>query len=585
MLKRVTTLLAVAAIVASACGGSSSKSAAPTASPTPPPTGTPTPRPLILGEWQEPSSVWYGMYDNSATDVEAFGISLWSLWNANDKYQTYGQLATNVPTTTNGGVKIIGSGATAKMDVTINLIPGAQWSDGQPITCQDVADEVTWMMDPGQVGNLQGTLGWELITSVDGGTGTNCVAHFSKLYEAYLGLWTPLLPSHYLKTSSVADANKNLYKQTDLTKGVYSGPYIPTTWASGAQINYVPNQAFWSTIKKKTAPYSSVIFKYYTDATAMKADFKNGGLDVAMDLNHNDLSSLSGIPTAEVNAIDGTTYEQNSWNMAHLTSKFGAAGAKALMDALHYAYNKDDIAQRITGGTVTTTCNLFSPLNYWYKNIPCYKFDVAKANSILTAAGFSAKGSDGFRKAPNGAKLQIDACTSAGRTYRVDTLNLLKTQLAAIGVDVTVHPVPSTNGGMFPGWNDAPADQPCNITHGNFDMAEFAWVVGVDPLGNYQTYYSTYDPSLGDHSGNNVTRTNIKAIDNALNTGLNSVDPAAIKAAMGTFQDIYVEPANAFPEIPLYYWKTVVLVSPTVHGLLNNATSATNTWNIEDWTR
>ena len=73
----------------------------------------------------------------------------------------------------------------------------------------------------------------------------------------------------------------------------------------------------------------------------------------------------------------------------------------------------------------------------------------------------------------------------------------------------------------------------------------------------------------------------------AIASGLTSAitNPIPVKAAMATFQDIYVNPANAFPEIPLYYWKTVVLVSPTVHGLLNNATSATNTWNIEDWTR
>ena len=32
------------------------------------------------------------------------------------------------------------------------------------------------------------------------------------------------------------------------------------------------------------------------------------------------------------------------------------------MTAIHYAYNKDEIIQRITGGTAAPTCNFNSPL-------------------------------------------------------------------------------------------------------------------------------------------------------------------------------------------------------------------------------
>jgi len=100
------------------------------------------------------------------------------------------------------------------------------------------AGQAKWQMDPGQAGNIQGHLGWEDITGVDGGTTTSCTAHFSKPYEGYLGLWSPLLPAHYLKTVSVADATTKLYAQKDLKSGVYSGPYIPATWTAGAEIDY-----------------------------------------------------------------------------------------------------------------------------------------------------------------------------------------------------------------------------------------------------------------------------------------------------------------------------------------------------------
>jgi peptide/nickel transport system substrate-binding protein len=544
---------------------------------------------LVLGEWQEPVTIWWDESDNSATDVEAFGPSLWSLWNATADYKWYGQLASNVPTVANGGVVLNGTG----MDVTINLRPGAMWSDGQPITCDDLDYQVKWQMDPTQVGNIQGQVGWQNISGVDGGTGTNCVAHFTNIpkgattavYEGYLGLWAPLLPKHYLQTVSVADAFTKLYTQAAPQNGVYSGPYMPTKWAAGAEIDYVPNPQFWSTIKKSTAPFDSVAFKYYSDATAEIAGFKNGETDVAMNYNHNDLATLTtqGIPAAEINAIDGTTYEQQSWNFADLTKKFGATAATALMTAIHYAYNKDDIVARITGGTVTATCNFNSPLVWYYKNIPCPAYDVAKANSILDAAGFT-KGSDGIRVAPNGTKVELLGCTSKSRPYRGNTMTLVATQLKQIGVLLDTKQVPTTPD-LFGGWTQQGSDVPCNTTHGNFDVAEFAWVSSIDPAGLYPLYYSTYDPSKGDHSGVNYIRVNNPALDAALNELVTTTDLTKIQAAMGTIQDIYVNPDNAFPEIPLYFWKTVELVGTTMHNVVNNATSATNTWNIEDWWR
>ena len=80
-------------------------------------------------------------------------------------------------------------------------------------------------------------------------------------------MWSPLLPKHYLTTSSVADAGTNLYTQAAPASGVYSGPYMPTAWAAGAQIDYVKNPQFWSTVKKSTATFDSVTFKYYSDGT------------------------------------------------------------------------------------------------------------------------------------------------------------------------------------------------------------------------------------------------------------------------------------------------------------------------------
>lgn len=535
---------------------------------------------LVLGISGDPSSIWTNIYDTFANDAEAFGPAFWSLWSNTNDLKYYGQLATDVPTLSNGGVKVNGS----NMDITVNMVPGAQWSDGQPINCDDVIYMWHWQMDPAQAdnGNVQGVNGYQDITAIDGAGTSTCTVHLKKVYEPYLGLFSPLLPAHYLKTASVADATKKLFLDTKLTDGVYSGPYIPTAWAHDAQINMVPNAKFWSTIKKSDPPFDSVTMKFYADTDAEIAGFANGEIDAGLEFNQNNVAAMSAIAPASVDKVLGPTYEQHSWNMASLTKKFGAAGAKALVEALHYAVDKDAINTTITGGAVTPTCNGIYP-DAWFadNSLKCYAHDADKAASILAAAGFT-KGSDGTL-AINGAKVNLQGCARADRQYRLDTLNLLASQLKPLGINLTVKGVPAAN--VFAGWSQTPADTPCNTTHGNFDVVEFAWVGTPDPGSIVLLYRSDFDPSKGDHSGQNYIRVNNPDLDAALNTLQTTVDLTKIQEAMKTFQTFYVDPANAFPEIALYNWTTVMLKSPKLHNVANNGSASVQTWNLEDWWR
>jgi peptide/nickel transport system substrate-binding protein len=597
MRKRLLGVLATALFVAAACQGAASTapSAAPSAAPTVAPTAVITPPPLpdltktnyapeavghtggtlVMGIAGEPTSIWYGVYDNFANNVDAFGHSLWGLWNNTADFKYYGQLAADVPTTSNGEVKVNGD----KMDVTINMRPGAQWSDGQPINCDDVIFMWKFIMDPAQTGLTAGTEGWSDIGSIDGAGTSTCVVHFNKIYEKYLGLWNQLTPKHYVETVPVKDANTKLYTQADVTKAVWSGPYMPTLWAAAQEIDYVPNAKFWSTIKNATAPFDKVVLKFYSDTDAEIAGFKNGEIDLGLEFNQNHLAAMSGIDPAQIDKTTGVTYEQHTWNLANLTTKFGDAGAKAMMEALHYAYDKDAINARVLGGTVYPSCNFTLNVTWFFADIPCYAHDAAKAESILTAAGFT-KGADGIL-ALNGNKAEFKACMRADRQYRIDTMTLVASQLQPLGIKLDITPVPP--GNVFAGWSNTAADTPCNTTHGNFDVVEFAWLATPDPASISTLYASQYNPSTSaDHSGQNYGRVANPDLDKLLNEIVTTVDLQVIKDDMAKIQAFYIDPANAFPEIALYNWTTVLIKSPKLHNVSNNSSSATQTWNLED---
>jgi peptide/nickel transport system substrate-binding protein len=487
--------------------------------------------------------------------------------------RTVPTLVTEVPTLANGDVKMVGAG----MDVTWKLKSGMQWSDGSAITCDDLSGTWKWIMDPDNTGLAGGTIGWEDITGIDGGSGTTCVMHFGKVYEGYLYLVAPLLPAKYIQSVPVKDAPTKLYPLGDLKSGVYDGPYIPTEAQADAQLTTVANSK-WSTISGHAPYVDQVIWKYYADAATMLQGYKAGEYDVAQDLNDADIPSLAGIDLNEQVIHDSLTYELHQFNNKSLSDKFGA-DYKTIIKAVKLATDRQAIAAGPLGGNVSVSNNFISPLTWYYKvEGGSTAADPAAATALLTAAGW-ALGSDGYM-AKGGKTLALDYCTTT-RQVRQDTLKLVASQLKAVGIKANVTAAPS--GDVFGGWDAVKADTKCNLVHGTFDVAEFAYVSPLDPLGGYNVYTSQGIPDVAPHNGQNTARINLPALDDAYNAVKNSVDPAVVKAAMATIQDIYVTDQNTY-ELPLYMRKDVWLVKPRIHNFTGNPTTSAGEWNIGDWT-
>ncbi len=525
---------------------------------------------VIMADWQFPDSL-LAYYTQAVTSFEAIYPAFDGLWRVAPDFGWYPDLTKDVPTTSNGGVVVNGD----KMDLKVDLKDGMKWSDGQPITCDDVIATWHWIMDKNQVGLVGGTIGWEDITGIDGAGTTSCTVHFAKVYEGYLGLIDPVLPAHYISTVSVVDAPKKLYSFDNVTAGVYSGPYIPTEVKTNAQITYAPN-ANWATISGHAPYLGKVIYKYYVDAIdAMIAGYRAGEYDVAFDLDQGSIPKVQDLGD-QVKISEGLQYELNQLNNASLAKKFGASDVLPIKQAIRLAYDKSQITDRILGGTVKPSYNFLSPLLWYYKQEPTTTQDLAQANQILDTAGW-VKGSDGIR-AKNGVQLAITGCTTQKQS-RIDTLTLVASWLQQIGIKMTVKPVPASPD-FFGSWNEVSADTPCNLQRGNYDLGEFAWSYSPDPLISYNVYHSAGIPDNPPHSGQNTTRTNIPQVDKDYDTIKTSVDPAVIKAAMFDFQDQYYQ--NVI-EIPLFNWREVWLVNPKLHNFVLNATQFTSEWNIGNW--
>lgn len=606
MHKRLLGLLATSLIVFAACTPAATTSPGASTSVTPPAaTATPetvdltnskyapeagkTGGTILMGDWQEANN-FQPFYYNQVTEANVVSATFSGLVTATYDYKYLPDLAKDIPTTANGGVEVPGKGGDA-MTVTWTLKDGEKWSDGQPLTCDDFEFTRAWVMDPLNTGLAGGTTGYDSMTKIECPSPTSIVEHFKEIYEGYVGLGTPL-PAHYLKDIPMADQVKGTgWKPEDMPKVPTSGAFKFESVTSGQETRLVRNDNYKGFKSGVPAYLDTLVFKWYGDPTAMIAGFVAGEIDIATDLLESDIPTLEaqGLK-AQVSAIPSLTYEflRPNWAAGPGDATTGVGGCSrnaAVADrgtgcpvsdpqfrlALTYAINKDEINTRVLGGLVSIANTNVAPDAYYFLDQPPATFDPAKAASILDAAGWTV-GADGIR-AKGGLRAKIELCTTT-RQARIDSIKLIAEQLKAVGIEAVQNAVNASD--IFVEFNDGTKDTACALSHSNFDLAEHAFGVSIDPIGNYSSYHSSqFEPTAG-----NDAQISDPDLDAALVAVKGTVDFVAVKHAMATFQQIYVQKVI---EIPLYFRKEVETVSPKLGNFFANPTSAGPTWNAGDW--
>jgi len=533
---------------------------------------------ILIGDWQE-ANQFNPFYVGQVTEANVASATWASLVVATNDYKYLPDLAAEPATTTNGDVKVPGDGGDA-MTVTWKLKPDLKWSDGQALTCDDFKFTWSWVMDPANTGLAGGTTGYDSMTGIDCPDPSTIVEHFKEVYESYLTIGTPL-PKHYLSSIPMADQVKGKgFQPADMPNVPTSGAFKFQSVTSGQELRLVRNDNYKGFKSGVPAYLDTLIFKWYGDADAMIAGYKGGEFDIANDLNDADLPKIAD-QGDQVKQLDSLTYEflRPNWNpdvCSTNTSVADRGKGCPVSDpqfrlALTYAVNKDDINTRVLGGLVTIANTNVAPDAYYFLDQPPATFDPEKAKSILDAAGWTV-GADGIR-AKGGLKAKIELCSTT-RQARIDSLKLIAEQLKAVGIDSVVNNVNASD--IFVELNDGTKDTACALSHSNFDLAEHAFGVSVDPIGNYQTYHSSqFEPK-----GGNDAQINDPDLDKALEAVKGTVDFVAVKHAMATFQQIYVQKVV---EIPLYFRKEVETVSPKLGNFFANPTSAGPTWNAGEW--
>jgi peptide/nickel transport system substrate-binding protein len=529
---------------------------------------------IVDGISQEPSSLMIGQSTQSfAQLVQA---SMWApLIFTDNKYNLQAGLLTQVPSGSNGGDVV--TGTTEK--ITLKLRSNLKWSDGQPLTSDDVAFAIATFRDA-TYGAKTGFDSLKEIASVETPDKLTTVINLNAVDVAFLassladdGVMSPL-PKHIYGSKTPADIAADFQPQ------VTSGPFTLFERVKGDHITVKKNKNYYQAPK----PYlDQITFKFFPDANTIVTALQAGQVDTAYFLPPTAKDQLTAIPGYKLfQPTSGGSWEAWYFNLTNPI----LADIK-VREALARSFDPSTEISQIQHGNAAPTCDdgeatyahepsLVQPGGLCqYGPDQVAKVDVAAANALLDSAGWTGpKTSDGYRTNAAGKTLELRISTTSGRQYRLDSEALAQAAWKAIGVkiDILNHPSSDLFGPVL-----FPSDTKYAKSNDQWDISEFANNQSSPDPDNHTIWSSDQTPPAG---GSNLTYYNNPTVDALEKKQLTQTNAADRKA---TFHDIHVQVLKDVPTFYLYAALDLSEYKNTIHNYSPIGGGGVECWNVADW--
>ena len=525
---------------------------------------------VTVGDWESPSN-FSPLFNDELTAAQVDAALYAGLTRLDAALRWQPDLATDVPTLDNHGVAW--DRTTGTMDVTYHLRPGLRWSDGQPITAQDVA--FTWrvIVDPHTVGVLS-TDGYTLISRIDIHDVTTFTLHFDRIYPEYLSLFAAILPAHRLQDVGLDRIAGDIFWDRP---DVVSGPYKISEVVPDDHITLVRNEA-WSADRDGLRPHlDRIIYKVYPESGQLIAAAAAGEVDLALEVPEPALSGLTGLKGVLPLHRSALAYEQVTFNQADPNPLTGQspvwAGDPLVLQALGLAVNRQGINQALLGGEAQLAESpIPSALHDFQGQELAPEYDPMRAKQLLADDGWQ-PGADGIR-VKGSKRLSFAISTTQDNPLRLAVQDRLIADWKLVGAELTARDARPVD--LFSGYAERGM-----LARGQFEAGLWTWSIGPDPDGVYPIEHSSAIPSdRNEGKGSNFGRLQDPQIDRSLDQGRASLVEAERTRAYAAFERAY---ARLGAELPLYERVLTVLAALRLHNVAPNPGPNTTLWNVQDW--
>jgi peptide/nickel transport system substrate-binding protein len=361
---------------------------------------------------------------------------------------------------------------------TFKIRSGVKWSDGQPLTAKDVAYTFNRVVN----GETENAAFYNYVANLKKVTApddTTAVFELSAADPIMTHMWVPILPEHVWKNVSEKDAGT-----FDNKEMVGTGAFQLVEQKPGEFIKLKANKSYWGGAPK----IDNLIYRIFKNDDAMAQALQKGEIDAVADIGANQFLALKDKPGITTVQATGLSFSELGFNTGAATTDNQPVGDghpalkdKALRQAIGYAIDQQTIVNKVLRGLGKPGVGVIPPVYTAYKFDPganARTFDIAKANSLLDAAGYT-KGSDGIRVDPkSGKKLDFRLFGRTEDENSKGVVPYIQDWMNQIGIKTKVQFVT----------DDKLTDI---IAHGNYEM--FTWGWGVEPDPGFQLSTFTCD--------------------------------------------------------------------------------------------
>jgi peptide/nickel transport system substrate-binding protein len=478
--------------------------------------------------------------------------------------------------------------------VRFGLLPGIQWSDGQPLTAADSVYSYDLAADPATPTSKYLTDRTLSYVAVDDQTveWTGLPGFYEQRFGTFF--WTPLPKHAWGDKTAAALVSDPAAAQTPLGWG----PYIIQEWVAGDHITLRKNPAYFRA-SEGLPKFDTLVYRFVGEAADSSVSALMAGECDVVDQNTGFLPMIPGL-LQQQDAGKLLTYAGQGPEWEHLDFGIrpasyddgynpGSGGAASgdrvdffgdvrTRQAFAYCINRQQIiSDALYNRSVVPDTYLPPSHPLAATDLAKYPFDPQKGGALLDEVGWkdtdgnpnTPRVAAGVAGVPDGTPFVITyRTTEAGLRQQVS--QLVTTSLAGCGIQATLQPA-------------APADLfgpgPQGPVFGRaFDLAQFSWEASARP--NCQLYTSANIPGAANQwIGTNISGYSSPEFDAACAAASASRPSDADYAAKQ--QQVQAIFARDLPAIPLYFYPKIAISRPDLCGLDMDVTARSILWNIE----
>lgn len=409
--------------------------------------------------------------------------------------------------------------------VKLTIRDNAKWSDGKPVTAEDVAFTYE-LVRTNEALNIY-AVPYKSVTL----SGSEVTLTFNSpqfVNQQHIVAQVPIVPKH------VWSAFKDPATEINKT-AIGSGPYTLKSFTPQTTTLTVRSDGYWQDLPL----VKELRFTSYTDNNAQTTALANGESEW----------SFVFIPNVQTVFVGKDSVNHKVWappvlgiHGLYVNTTKKPFDNPVLRKAMNMAINREDIFTQAEAGyfhpLVKSVTGLPSPagdafIAPEYKGQQ-HKVDVEGAKALLTGAGFTYKG--GKLVDPSGKPVTLTLTDPSGWSDYQTSLEIVKDNLSKIGITATVEK--ANQDAWFR-----------NVEEGNFD-ATFRWTNGgATPYDIYQTIMdgALLKPIGKAQPAGNFGRFDSPEATAALRAYANATDEGARTTAMNTLQKIFVEQMPMIP--------------------------------------